>query len=87
MARVLIKRVMFVSRHYIVFFKSCSKQAYSGVGSLAARRFKFTESNGKFNSNSNGADTAYICKHSECPHTQKCTHNVSTEITLVSQQE
>ena len=30
--------------------------------------------------NSNGANTAYICKHSACLHTQKCAHNVSTEI-------
>ena len=34
----------------------------------------------------NGADTAYNCKHSACLHTKNCAHNVSTEITLVSQQ-
>ena len=28
--------------------------------------------------------SAYICKHSLCLHTQNCTHNVSTEIILVS---
>ena len=44
----------------------------SGVGSLAVRRFKVTESLWKFNSNSNGADTVYICKHSACLHAQKC---------------
>ena len=33
----------------------------------------------------NGADTAYNCKHSACLHTQNCAHNVSTEISLVSQ--
>ena len=32
---------------------------------------------GEFNSNSNGADTAYICKHSACLHTLKCAHNVT----------
>ena len=37
---------------------------------------------GKFNTNSNGADTVYICKHSACLHTQKCAHNVVTQITL-----
>ena len=35
---------------------------------------------GKFNTNSNGADTAYICKHSVCLHTQKCAHNVVTQL-------
>ena len=41
---------------------------------------------GKFNSDSNGADTTYICKHFACLHTQKCAHNFSSQITLVSQQ-
>ena len=40
-----------------------------------ARRFKL-------NTNSNGADTAYICKHSAYLHTQKCAHNVGTQIIL-----
>ena len=34
----------------------------------------------------NGADIAYNCKHSACLHAQNCAHNVSTEISLVSQQ-
>ena len=51
-----------------------------GVGSVAACRFKFTESlKGKFNSNSNGSDTAYslhtlhvIWKHLTYEIYQKC---------------
>ena len=41
---------------------------------------------GKFNGNWIGADAAYFCKHSACLHTQKCAQNVTTEITIVSQQ-
>ena len=37
---------------------------------------------GKFNSKSKGADIAYICTHSACLHTQKCTHNAVTKNTL-----
>ena len=37
---------------------------------------------GKLNSKSNGADTAYICKHSACLHTQKYAHNIVIQITL-----
>ena len=56
----------------------------SGVGSPAICRFKFTESlrEGKFNTNSNSADTAYICKYYECLLTQKCVQNVVTQISL-----
>ena len=36
----------------------------------------------KFNSKTNGADTAYICKHSACLHTQKYAYNVVIQITL-----
>ena len=30
--------------------------------------------------------STYIYKNSACPHTQKCVHNVSTEITLIVKQ-
>ena len=49
---------------------------YAGLGLLKVY--------GKLNSNSNGADAAYICKHSASLHTQKFAHNFSIEITLVS---
>ena len=44
------------------------------------------ESLRKFNSNSNGADIAYICIHTVCLNTQKCAHNVLSEITLISEE-
>ena len=55
---------------------------YPRVGSPAVCRFKFTENLQKFNTNSNGADTANFCKHSACLHTQKCVHNVVAQISL-----
>ena len=67
---------------------SCSfcfflKVQWWGAQSYASLSLLF---NSKFNSNSNGADTAYICKPSASLHTQKYADNVSTEITLVSQE-
>ena len=59
------------------------KVQWWGAQSYASLSLLF---NSKFNSNSNGADTAYICKPSACLHTQKYADNVSTEITLVSQE-
>ena len=58
------------------------------VGSLAVCSFKFTESLRKVVIViPMSADTAYICKYFTCLHTQKCAiHNVSTKITLLSQQ-
>ena len=49
-------------------------QPYAGLSLLKVK--------GKFNTDSNGADTAYICKHSACLHTQTCFHNVVIQITL-----
>ena len=49
--------------------------------SVRARRYAVSslpKVQGKFNTNSHGADTTYICKHSACLHTQKCAHNVVT---------
>ena len=57
-----------------------------GSGAWLCAGLSLLKVQGKFDSNLNGAATAYICKHSACLHTQKCTHNVSTYITLVSQQ-
>ena len=43
--------------------QGCASRPYAGLS--------FRKVSGRFNSNSNGADTAYICKHSACLHTQQ----------------
>ena len=67
-------------------FGSLNFIVYQGWGARLYAGLSLLKVSGKFNSNSNGADTAYICKHSACLHRQKCAHNVSTEITLVGQE-
>ena len=56
--------------------------SFQGSGAWPYARLSLLKVYGKFNSNSNGADTAYICKHSACLHTQKCAHNLVIQITL-----
>ena len=63
----------------VVKYYCCEVMTHvQGVGSLVTCRFKFIE---KFKESLkiifNGADTAYIYKHSACLHTQKCPHHVS----------
>ena len=56
-------------------------QSRKSSGKLRLRAFQLKE---KFNINSNGADTAYICKYSAYLHTKKCAQNVASQITLKS---
>ena len=60
----------------VVSRKITRKLLYQGSEVWQYTGLSLLKVKGKLNSKTNGADTAYICKHSACLHTQKCAHNV-----------
>ena len=71
---MIIDHIWNIYEYMLHYIQGWGAWPYAGLSLLKVK--------GKFNTNSNGADTAYILKHSACLHTQKCAHNIATQITL-----
>ena len=59
------------ARPFLIHVRRFNRSKYQGSGAWPCSGLSLLKVYRKFNSKSNGANTAYICKHSACLHTQK----------------